>query len=77
MPPAVEPTPLPAGAGPGNLLTPEDARFFNNLYSLNVPAADIATMMETMRAEREAVSRMEGSSSGAVPVAPPGYDFKT
>jgi hypothetical protein len=73
------------GATPGHLLTPEDARFFNHLYSLNVPAADIATMMETMRAGREATNGMEQSaSSGAVrvapesvpSVAPPGYDFK-
>jgi hypothetical protein len=71
-------------ATPGHLLTPEDARFFNHLYSLNVPVADIAIMMETMRAEREATNGMEQSSSGTVrvapesvpSVAPPGYDFK-
>jgi len=40
--------PTPSG------LTPEDARFFNSLYALNVPPADIVTMMETLRVEREA-----------------------
>jgi len=77
----MSPAQRPVVVASGNLLTSEDARFFNNLYSLNVPAADIATMMEAMRAEREADNRMAESSGGALHVqpesaAPPGYDFK-
>ena len=67
-------------------LTQEDARFFNDLYALNVPAANIATMMETLRAGRMAANanRMEGSSSSGairiepevVDMVPPQYDSK-
>jgi len=39
-----------------NGFTPEDARFFNSLYALNVPPTDIVTMMETLRVEREAAA---------------------
>jgi hypothetical protein len=67
-------------AASSNHFMPEDAQFFNNLYSLNVLATEIATMMETMRTEWEAGM---GSGSGAIQLpdaatdlAPPGYDFK-
>ena len=61
--------PYPISSG----LTQKDARFFNNLHSLNVPVADIATMMEALRADREATAananKMEScGSSGAIHV---------
>lgn len=66
-----------------SFLTPEDARFFNNLQNLNVPAAEIATMIEARRAEREAAWRSQSRSGVAVNReanqgdAPPRYDFDT
>jgi hypothetical protein len=74
------PYPIPSG------LTEEDARFFNNLYTRNVPAADIASMMEALRAERDpaaTANRMEptgGPISSEAPhvepnTVPPRYDF--
>jgi hypothetical protein len=63
---------------PGGFLTAEDARFFNNLHNLNVPAADIATMIETRRAEREAANRIHGSADIISPLAaPPRYEFQS
>ena len=62
-PPLSTPTPLatpdvspPSGYPIPNGFTPEDARFFNSLYALNVPPTDIVTMMETLRVEREAAA---------------------
>jgi len=74
------PYPIPSG------LTEEDARFFNNLYMRNVPAADIASMMEALRAERDpadTANRMEPASGPIISEAlhvepdtvPPRYDF--
>jgi len=64
-------------------LTPEDTQFFANLYNLNVPAAEIASMMEAVRTGRQATSGTESSISGVVrregaldSEAPPEYDFK-
>jgi hypothetical protein len=51
-----------ASTAPG--LSQEDARFFNSLYALNVPSADIATMIEALRAEREA-NNLDGSRGTA------------
>jgi hypothetical protein len=60
-------------------LTAEEASFVNNLRSLNVPAAEIASLMDVMRREREEGSG--GGSSRANPTldlgAPPRYDFKS
>lgn len=77
-------TQRPSSSANEHTLTPGDTRFFANLYNLNVPATEIASMMEAVRAERETVKRTGGSSSGIVhrdpevgmDGPPPRYDFK-
>ena len=47
-------------------LTPEQLDFVHNLYSLNVPAAEIAGVMERMRVEREAATAGTTIDAGVV-----------
>jgi len=58
-------------------LSVDEARLFNNLFALNVPAEEIATMMETLRNEREVANR---NSNGDIRVhvvdTVPLYDTK-
>jgi len=81
--------PIVAAPQPPNIpgsgeLTEEQASFVNNLRSLNVPAAEIASLLEVMRRERAEGSGGGGGSGGgasrANPAldmgAPPSYDFK-
>lgn len=79
--------PIVAAPQPPNIpgsgeLTEEQASFVNNLRSLNVPAAEIASLLEVMRRERAEGSggRGGGGASRANPAldmgAPPSYDFK-
>jgi hypothetical protein len=73
-------SPPPNIPGSGEL-TEEQASFVNNLRSLNVPAAEIASLLEVMRRERAGSSGGgRGGASHANPVlnmdAPPSYDFK-
>lgn len=63
---------------PTSELTEEQALFVNNLHSLNVPAAEIARLMEIMRRERD-TSAAAGEGTSNTPYggdAPPQYDFK-
>lgn len=46
-----------------SFLTHEGALFFDNLYKLNVPATEIATMMQTMWADQEAANRRQGQAA--------------
>ena len=75
----------PNSAAPGIHVTPQETQLLNSLYSRNVPAAEIAAMIEAMREARDASpNRVEGSSGGVAhgdpgsePVdPPPEYDFK-
>ena len=52
-------------AASDSVLTPEDAQYFNHLRSLNIPAAEIAVMIEALREEREIENSRAESSSGA------------
>jgi len=70
---------LPPGVA--NQLTPEQLDFVHNLYSLNIPAADIAGVMERMRVEREVPAvnvtvdaSMSLQSDDAKSEAPPRYE---
>lgn len=62
-------------------LSDEQARFVANLHQHNVPAAEIARLMDVMRRERvTSAAAGEGSSSGpsrgaAGDEPPPSYDF--
>ena len=55
----------------------DEARLFNNLFALNVPAEEIATMMETLRNEREVANRnLNGDIRVHVAETVPQYDIK-
>jgi hypothetical protein len=65
-------------------LTDEQAQFVRDLRNMNVPVAEIASLMETMRREREAAAEAGSTRSDRTRVhpttttveAPPSYDFK-
>ena len=65
------------GNAPGTRLTNEQADFVNSLWRANVPAADIALVMERMRAEEagHGESSWSGERGGSeMSPAPPSYD---
>ncbi|KIM79848.1 hypothetical protein PILCRDRAFT_823037 [Piloderma croceum F 1598] len=71
---------LPPNIPGSGELTEEQASFVNNLRSLNVPAAEIASLLEVMRRERAESSGGRGASHATPTVdmgAPPSYDFKS
>jgi hypothetical protein len=56
--PTPSPTFLPSpGTSFNGQMSAEEAAFLHNLYNLNVPAEEIARMMEVMRAGRQDTSR--------------------
>jgi hypothetical protein len=71
-------SPSIASSVPGSSeLTEEQASFVNNLRSLNVPAAEIASLLEVMRRERVESSGGRGTSRTSPAVnmdPPPSYD---
>jgi hypothetical protein len=71
-------TALPPSVPGSTELTDEQVVFVNNLRGLNVPAAEIARLMEVMRREREAGAGA-GAGAGGLNAgdAPPRYDFKS
>jgi len=52
-------------------MSAEEAAFLHNLYNLNVPAEEIARMMEVMRAERNDTSMADQSSINPTTTALP------
>ena len=68
-------TSLAAHDAPAARLTSEQADFVNDLRRANVPAADIAVVMERMRAEAEGHGQSGGRGGEmGLRAAPPGYD---
>ena len=62
-----------------NQLTDEQIDFVRDLWSANVPAADIARMIERMKASQAGQgsrSTVVGVTSSVPSQEPPGYDFK-
>jgi len=80
-PSAQHPVASPPNIPGSGELTEEQASFVNNLRSLKVPAAEIASLLDIMRRERaESSAGGGGGGSTSNPVvdlgAPPSYDFK-
>lgn len=88
-PPAEGITPAPqrpTSSANSSFLTPEDIQFYDNLRSLNLPTAEIASMMEALRAQRGAANNPTTDSSSLDSVcreldvdpdgAPPAYHPK-
>ena len=70
-------TSLPPTVPGSNELTEEQVVFVNNLRGLNVPAAEIARLMEVMRRERQGdpSARISPSNTTFDGDAPPRYDY--
>jgi hypothetical protein len=72
-------SPRPSSTSPNTPLAPEEAHFLNNLYHLNVPPTEIASLMNAMRERRE--SYVGGKAGKVGPgaqlhQAPPAYGFR-
>jgi hypothetical protein len=73
-------TSLPLTLPGGGELTEEQILFVNNLRNHNVPAAEVARLMEVMRRERESglsADVRQGDPTVGADAPPPRYDFKT
>jgi hypothetical protein len=70
-------TSLPPTVPGSSELTEEQVVFVNNLHGLNVPAPEIARLMEVMRREREGDpnARISPSNTAFDGDAPPRYDY--
>lgn len=75
------PTNAAAVAATHSDMTEEQAKFVADLYNNNVPAAEIARLMEVMRRDRANAAALGEGSSGGGPAGatseepPPSYDF--
>jgi hypothetical protein len=73
-PTTTEPT-TPHSISSGGM-TDEQAQFVRELRSMNVPTAEIASLIENMRREREGGGSKAQDHTTLVEAAPPRYDFK-